>query len=63
MDSHPDTRVISCDRMDNGVVVSFGDGKTALYSADFLYSTLPQARTMPSDSEDDRLTHFAKGGT
>jgi hypothetical protein len=51
MDSPPDPRIVSVDRMDNGAVVSFDDGKTALYSAALLYATLPQARAMPSDSE------------
>jgi hypothetical protein len=53
MDTRPEPRIVSCDRMDNGIVVSFDDGKTALYSAALLHATLPQARAMPSDSEDD----------
>lgn len=59
MDTHPDPRIISCDRMDSGIVVSFDDGKTALYSAALLRAALPQARVMPSDSEDDWLPHSA----
>ena len=48
--------VISVDRMDDGAVVSFGDGRTAFFSAALLYATLPQAREMPSNFEDGWLT-------
>jgi hypothetical protein len=45
------SRIIFSDRMDNGIVVGFDDGKTAYYSAALLHATLPQAQMMPSDSE------------
>lgn len=41
--------------LENGVVVSFEDGKTALYSAVLLYATLRHALVMPSDSEERLL--------
>jgi len=44
-----------CDRMDNGIVVGFDDGKAAYYSAALLHAALPQAKMMPSDSEDSGL--------
>jgi len=43
--------VIFSDRMDNGVVIGFEDGKTAFFPARLLYSMLPQAQMVPSDSE------------
>ena len=43
--------IIDSDRMDNGILVSFADGKMALYSAALLYQMLPKARAMPSDSD------------
>jgi len=44
MDAHPDPRVTFCDRMYNGVVVGFDDGKTAFFSAALLHATVPQAQ-------------------
>jgi hypothetical protein len=41
-----DPRIISADRMDGGVVISFDDGKTALYPATLLRAMLPQAKQM-----------------
>jgi hypothetical protein len=52
IDTRPDPRIISCDRMDSGIVVAFDDGKAALFSPALLYATFSQARAMPSDSED-----------
>jgi hypothetical protein len=43
------------DRMDNGIIVSFDDGKTAFYPATLLYAALPQAKAMPSDSDVSNL--------
>jgi hypothetical protein len=51
MDTQPEPRVIYSDRIDNGLVVGFDDGKTAFFPAALLYSVLPQARMMPLDSE------------
>jgi hypothetical protein len=59
MDARPEPRIVSCDRMDGGIVVSFDDGKTALYSAVLLHATLPQARAMPLDSGADWHPHGA----
>ena len=42
--------IIDSDRMDNSIIVSFEDGKTALYSAALLYELLPRAQELPSDS-------------
>jgi hypothetical protein len=39
------------DRMNNGIVIGFDDGKTAYYSAALLHAALPQVQMMPSDSE------------
>jgi hypothetical protein len=52
---HPSPHVTFSDRMNNGIVVGFDDGKTAYYSAVLLYASLPQAQLMPSDSEDSGL--------
>jgi hypothetical protein len=56
MEKSPNPRIISSDRWDNAVVVSFDDGKTALYSAAFLYAALSQVRMIePSDSESAQI--------
>jgi hypothetical protein len=55
MEGHPEPRVVFSDRIDGGMVIGFDDGKTAYYSAALLYTTLPQAQMMPSDSEDSGL--------
>ena len=60
MDARPEPRIVSSDRMDSGIVVSFDDGKTALYSAALLHATLPQARPIPLDSENDWPPHSAR---
>jgi len=54
-DDRPNLRITFSDRMDNGIVVGFADGKTAYYSAALLPATLPQAQMMASDSEDTGL--------
>jgi hypothetical protein len=46
METLANPRVISADKMDGGVVVSFDDGMTALYSASLLRAMLPQAKQM-----------------
>ena len=55
MDGRRESRITFSDRMDNGILVGFDDGKTAYYSAALLHATLPQARMLPSDSEDRGL--------
>jgi hypothetical protein len=55
MDALSQPLITFSDRLDNGIVVGFDDGKTAFFPAALLYATLPQARMMPSDSEDGGL--------
>jgi|HubBroStandDraft_2_1064218.scaffolds.fasta_scaffold3350709_1 hypothetical protein len=52
MDIRPDPRIIYLDRLGDGAVVTFDNGRSAYYSAALLYATLPQARAMPSGDED-----------
>jgi hypothetical protein len=44
-------RIVLSDRVDNGIVVSFDDGRTVRYPAALLYAVLHQAEELPSDSE------------
>jgi hypothetical protein len=55
IDGRPNPCITFSDRMDNGIVVGFDDGKTAHYSAALLHATLPQAQMMASESEDGGL--------
>jgi hypothetical protein len=53
METHPAPLMISADRMDQSIIVTFSDGMSALYSASLLYAMLPQAeqldRTQPEE--------------
>ena len=45
----------SAERIDNGVVIDFADGESGFYSAELLYSVLPEAEPLDDDN-DDRST-------
>jgi hypothetical protein len=52
----PQTRncdVQSVDRTGGGIVVSFTDGRSALFSSELLYSILDQAQEIPEEPEDE----------
>jgi hypothetical protein len=46
MKSRSEPRIINVDRLDNGVVVSFEDGKSALYPASLLLEMFDKAEDM-----------------
>ena len=52
MESDSSPRVIDAKRFRNGVIVTFEDGRAALYSAALLYSRLPEAEEVV-DSDDE----------
>jgi hypothetical protein len=52
MDSSKETILESADIQDNGAIVTFGDGKSAFYSAELLRSVLPLAREIQGTAED-----------
>jgi len=43
---YPNPKVVSVERMDGSVVVSFDDGQTALYSATLLFEMRTRARDL-----------------
>jgi hypothetical protein len=51
MDTLRSPRVISADRMDGGLIISFDDGQCGIYSAALLFAALPQAEQVESDGE------------
>jgi hypothetical protein len=52
MENHSDPRIVGADRLAGGVVITFDDGKAALYPASLLYATLPQAQQIADDELD-----------
>jgi hypothetical protein len=44
MESEAEPRIASPDRLDDGVVITFEDGKCAFYPASLLRATFSQAR-------------------
>lgn len=53
MDISPDARIVVAERLNEGLVVKFVDGKCAFYSAALLYTLLPQAQEL-----DETVTHW-----
>jgi hypothetical protein len=51
MSTHSAPRIVSADRMDNCVIVTFDDDKCAVYSAGLLYSVLSQAKEVVDDQD------------
>jgi hypothetical protein len=46
-------RVCSVELFRNGVIITFADGKSALFSADLLYESLSQAQELNDQSDQD----------
>ncbi len=46
-------RVLSAELLRDGVAITFIDGKAALYSAELLYTLLPQAKALTIDEDDE----------
>jgi hypothetical protein len=53
METRPAFRIVYVDRLDNRVVIGFDDGKTALYSANLLYSIVETAQEMVEPEDDE----------
>jgi len=47
-----DGGIRNVDRMDDGIVISFDDGRTAVYSTELLRSVFSQARELIPEAED-----------
>jgi hypothetical protein len=41
--------IIDAERLGDGVIISFEDGTSALYSTALIYAMLPQAERLPTD--------------
>ena len=53
MDMVSRARIKSADVLDGAVIVTFEDGTAALYSAELMRATLPQAECLITESEED----------
>lgn len=54
-------KIISADRLEGGVIVSFEDGRCAIYSAALMYATLSQAREV-TDKEKIKGFEWQRSG-
>jgi hypothetical protein len=50
MKTQPEPCVIFADRWDRGIIITFADGKCALYSASLLHGTFPQAEELKAEA-------------
>ena len=46
MEARPAPRLVSADRFNNGLLITFDDGKCAFYSSDLLRAVFSQAREL-----------------
>jgi hypothetical protein len=53
MKPNPNPRVVEAERMDNGVIITFDDGKYAIYPASLLYATFAKAEQSKEDAQND----------
>jgi hypothetical protein len=53
MDTHTDSRIISVDRTSSGIIVTFEDGKCALYSTTLLRAMFSQAQELLDSDKDE----------
>lgn len=47
-------RVQMAELLHGGVVITFSDGKSALFPAELLYTSLPQAQKLPEETDEER---------
>jgi hypothetical protein len=53
METHPTPRIILADRLQGGIIVSFEDGTSAIYSAELLQAMTDRARLVTVGPSDD----------
>jgi hypothetical protein len=53
METPPEPRIADVQRMNGGIFISFSDGRNVFYSADLLYTIIPQAREVNVSEDDD----------
>jgi hypothetical protein len=53
MADSPTNRVRSAELFRDGIIITFVDGRSALFSADLLYTTLSQAQELSENDEEE----------
>jgi hypothetical protein len=53
METQIELRILSADRMESGLLITFNDGRSAIYSTSFLYAAFGQAEDVSSQPEDE----------
>jgi hypothetical protein len=53
METQSTTRILEIHKADDGVLVTFEDGKSALYSPALLYAMYSQAKAMPEFEDEN----------
>ena len=53
MSTHSHPRILSAERLNGGVIITFDDGKCAVYSASLLHTTYPYAEYVCTDAYDE----------
>ena len=48
------THVISADRLDGSLIITFENGRCAIYSSDLLYATLPAAKEIYEEDAEEQ---------
>jgi hypothetical protein len=56
MENGPRSRVKYAEIVGGGIIITFENGKCALFPDDLLYSTLPQAKVLPEPPDDVEQT-------
>jgi hypothetical protein len=51
METSPTPRIIYAEWLMDGVVVTFSDGNSAIYSAALLYASFPEAKRISNEEE------------
>lgn len=52
----PPSKILSVDKLTNGLVLRFQDGRTVLFSSDLLHRTIPFAEILPDQTEVDDVS-------
>jgi len=61
MEDQSVSRVTGAERLNNGVLITFDDGRCAFYSASLLRETLVQAQTILDEVKDEEQPRYLVG--
>lgn len=53
------TQMISADRLDGSLIVTFQDGRCGIYSSELLYATLPAAQEIYEEDAEEQAAKEA----